>query len=268
MADYITKIRTAEGDKQIDYNALANLPDISALASGASKGNLNLGATTVYSIKNESYTSEDGKHTWEYQATITDANGSSVYPIKPGMCFIYEYGYSFKIFRVDYKISKPDDFEAIWAITFIKGTPSVTNDDFTAVVISPMYRINGQVQGFIDTAGTKQVSLHFSLLINNFEKCVYKTGKYKSLEEIADLFLIKEEYDVIDEHLPIRGKLYNGSKVKFVYSIASTDTPMILLSCFDSGDYYDCNEFVANGTTQSIKLHTYTIIPGIGEFYV
>ena len=28
MADYITKIRTSEGDKQIDYNALANLPDV------------------------------------------------------------------------------------------------------------------------------------------------------------------------------------------------------------------------------------------------
>ena len=29
MADFITKIRTLEGDKQIDYNALANLPDLS-----------------------------------------------------------------------------------------------------------------------------------------------------------------------------------------------------------------------------------------------
>ena len=29
MADYITRIRTISGDKQIDYNALANLPDFS-----------------------------------------------------------------------------------------------------------------------------------------------------------------------------------------------------------------------------------------------
>ncbi len=29
MADYITRIRTIDGDKQIDYNALANLPDLS-----------------------------------------------------------------------------------------------------------------------------------------------------------------------------------------------------------------------------------------------
>lgn len=28
MADYITKVRTIDGDKQIDYNALANLPDL------------------------------------------------------------------------------------------------------------------------------------------------------------------------------------------------------------------------------------------------
>ena len=34
MADYITAIRTAEGDKQIDYNALANLPDLSASSLG------------------------------------------------------------------------------------------------------------------------------------------------------------------------------------------------------------------------------------------
>ena len=26
MADYVTKVRTSTGDKQIDYNALANLP--------------------------------------------------------------------------------------------------------------------------------------------------------------------------------------------------------------------------------------------------
>ena len=31
MADYITKIHTIDGDKQIDYNALANLPDIDSI---------------------------------------------------------------------------------------------------------------------------------------------------------------------------------------------------------------------------------------------
>lgn len=33
MADYITKIRTNEGDKQIDYNALANLPELNTMFS-------------------------------------------------------------------------------------------------------------------------------------------------------------------------------------------------------------------------------------------
>lgn len=28
MADYVTKIRTSTGDKPIDYNALANLPNV------------------------------------------------------------------------------------------------------------------------------------------------------------------------------------------------------------------------------------------------
>lgn len=47
MADYITKIRTIDGDKQIDYNALANLPnatDLGALpiTGGTMKGVLTL----------------------------------------------------------------------------------------------------------------------------------------------------------------------------------------------------------------------------------
>ena len=32
MADYITKIRTAEGDLPYDYNSLANLPDLNGVA--------------------------------------------------------------------------------------------------------------------------------------------------------------------------------------------------------------------------------------------
>lgn len=37
MADYITKIRTIDGDKQIDYNALANLPDLAAIEEDISQ---------------------------------------------------------------------------------------------------------------------------------------------------------------------------------------------------------------------------------------
>lgn len=33
MAQYVTKIRTDEGDKQIDYNALANLPALESIMS-------------------------------------------------------------------------------------------------------------------------------------------------------------------------------------------------------------------------------------------
>lgn len=36
MAQYITRIHTSDGDKQIDYNALANLPDLSHIGSGGS----------------------------------------------------------------------------------------------------------------------------------------------------------------------------------------------------------------------------------------
>lgn len=34
MADYITKIHTIGGDKQIDYNALANLPIVEGVMAG------------------------------------------------------------------------------------------------------------------------------------------------------------------------------------------------------------------------------------------
>jgi hypothetical protein len=33
MNEYITKFRTKDGDKQVDYNSLANLPDLSIYAS-------------------------------------------------------------------------------------------------------------------------------------------------------------------------------------------------------------------------------------------
>jgi hypothetical protein len=38
MADYVTRIRTTEGDKQIDYNALANLPPSTSECTNALKG--------------------------------------------------------------------------------------------------------------------------------------------------------------------------------------------------------------------------------------
>ena len=40
MAEYVTKIRTEDGDKQIDYNALANLPKLPTIESiGAASAN-------------------------------------------------------------------------------------------------------------------------------------------------------------------------------------------------------------------------------------
>lgn len=41
MSQYITRINTEDGNKQIDYNALANLPDLSVL-EGLSDGVLSL----------------------------------------------------------------------------------------------------------------------------------------------------------------------------------------------------------------------------------
>ena len=38
MADYIKKIRTLTGDKQIDYSSLANLPDSLPVVSASDNG--------------------------------------------------------------------------------------------------------------------------------------------------------------------------------------------------------------------------------------
>ena len=46
MADYVTRVRTDKGDKQIDYNALANLPDL-ATQFNAKQNTITGGATTI-----------------------------------------------------------------------------------------------------------------------------------------------------------------------------------------------------------------------------
>lgn len=54
MAQYVTKIRTNVGDIPIDYNALANLPDLSIYATKKSVADVNTLITNVQNeIKNE-----------------------------------------------------------------------------------------------------------------------------------------------------------------------------------------------------------------------
>lgn len=48
MADYIKKIRTASGDKQIDYNALANKPDLTKMATKEDLAAAQLGSIAIY----------------------------------------------------------------------------------------------------------------------------------------------------------------------------------------------------------------------------
>lgn len=58
MAEYVTKVRTNEGDKQIDYNALANLPTISnpnLLINADFRNPVNQRGKTVYSEATERY---------------------------------------------------------------------------------------------------------------------------------------------------------------------------------------------------------------------
>ena len=64
MAQYITRINTEDGNKQIDYNALANLPDLSALENlssgtlGMDKGGTGAsdGATGLQNLFSAGYT--------------------------------------------------------------------------------------------------------------------------------------------------------------------------------------------------------------------
>ena len=54
MADFVTKIRTADGDLPVDYNSLANLPDLSASGLGITVDSLGAAAAehthTFFSI--------------------------------------------------------------------------------------------------------------------------------------------------------------------------------------------------------------------------
>ena len=59
MADYVTAIRTADGDKKIDYNALANKPTVSSLGAVPNtttvngkplSGNISLTASDVNAV--------------------------------------------------------------------------------------------------------------------------------------------------------------------------------------------------------------------------
>ena len=63
MAKYITKIKTVEGSKQIDYNALANKPDLSKYATVEQLAGASLGGNVLYlhTIRFIFLTSDSGK---------------------------------------------------------------------------------------------------------------------------------------------------------------------------------------------------------------
>lgn len=64
MADYITKIRTTDGDKQIDYNALANKPDLSLNGLGAAASSHNHSASNITSGTLSVARGGTGKASW------------------------------------------------------------------------------------------------------------------------------------------------------------------------------------------------------------
>ena len=60
MSDFITKVRTATGDKQIDYNALANKPDLSGFAKTDDINNLYTKEQTLAAATKTLYGLTDG----------------------------------------------------------------------------------------------------------------------------------------------------------------------------------------------------------------
>lgn len=64
MADYITAIRTVDGDKQIDYNALANKPDLSLSGLGAAAAGHKHSASDVTSGTLSVERGGTGKSSW------------------------------------------------------------------------------------------------------------------------------------------------------------------------------------------------------------
>ena len=68
MADYVTRVRTSSGDLQIDYNALANLPDV------ATKKYVNeLNTTTNEQISQDIATKLNNKPDIYYGVDLDDA---------------------------------------------------------------------------------------------------------------------------------------------------------------------------------------------------
>jgi hypothetical protein len=70
MADYVTKIRTENGDKQIDYNALANLPTLTPVDHKHTKSEITDFPTSLPADGGNADT-VDGKHAGDF-ASATD----------------------------------------------------------------------------------------------------------------------------------------------------------------------------------------------------
>lgn len=98
MADYVKRIRTTSGDLQIDYNSLANLPDLSDVASADHTHELKdltgvaqikqggTGATDAATARNnlEITPVNIGAATIDHAHTLTDDNITGLLPLEKG----------------------------------------------------------------------------------------------------------------------------------------------------------------------------------------
>lgn len=129
MSQYVTKIRTDQGDKQIDYNALANLPDLS-------RPNILINSDFRYPVNQRGETSytNNANWTWCYGIDRWACNGSlntCTLTVNNGSITVTNNGTSAAHFR--------QLFERVY-----------DNDTYTATI--SVVALTGTVAAYIDAA--------------------------------------------------------------------------------------------------------------------
>lgn len=269
MADYIRMIRTKSGDKQIDYNALANLPDIEGMISKANTGVLNNGTVIIYKTDTANpYTYTDssygGTKTWQYRATV--GRGSI------GQCIIFKNGNTGYriIIRLDYPIESTAN-GTTWAITVLEGELLHWTKEQYGILVDPLYNVSGSIRGdFVITDNLDESFVypgHGYLAFNGvFSRKNFVTFPYISawlpLPSVA--YLIDLTLKTV---IAISGKLdvsEGGSDPYMPILMTGYQIELVSLNRIENVTYGQINPSIS---AASGDIYVQTIIPGIGTFY-
>ena len=271
MADYITGFKTAKGVKQIDYNkAIANLPDIAAMTSGASKGALNCGTAGIRISKGDYSAPLIPNKTWQYAVEIEAPYDFA----KIGRCLIYSLLGPRVIMRLDYlKQTNGSTGANTWFATVLEGSP---DDDagaglIFATVVDPFYYVSCEVQSSgaqVIIEGNSvgaNVFLSFNCLVRNFDI---------QFPYISNYYDIYDLYD-ISNVLPHNGATAATGAVHYVqdrisYTVVNASkygVKAVVVEDFTTSKIVSVGLLKSEGAATG-QAQIRTIIPGIGMFSV